>query len=253
MTPPKTLFFDIETCPCLMWGWRTGKQNVSSDQILEPSRIICISYLWEGETDPHVLKWDRANSDHTLLSKFAKVANKADILIGHNGDNFDVKIVNTRLAYHNMPPLTVALTDDTLKLARRKLRLESYKLDYLARYFKIGQKLETQGGIKLWLHTWLENNRDSLEQMAEYCKNDVIILAKVYNRLLPYLPVKANKALYLEGRACPKCGSSNVKKNGKRYISALRVQQQWICQDCGSVSYTGANEIIGASHKLRSR
>lgn len=238
---PRILFFDIETTPCLAWVWNTGKQVVRHNQILDSTKIICISYKWIGESKVHSLKWDRDMNDKALLQAFTKVADEADLLIGHNGDSFDIKHVNARIAYHKLPPISTSLTDDTLKLVRRKLKLVSYKLDYLGQFFGLGNKLET-GGYQLWLDIWRDNNRQRLSEMVEYCAQDVNLLEKVYLRLRPYLPVKANYGLLTGDRVCPKCGSCDVIKNGTRQTSKFRIQQRWQCKNCGSASFTNKSD-----------
>lgn len=252
-TQPKVMFMDIETSPCLGWFWRTGKQVVSSDQVLDHTKIICICYMWEGEDKVHTLTWDRKQDDKKMLEKFSKETAKADCVIGHNGDNFDIKHVQARLAFHRLPPIDIVLTDDTLKMVRNKFNLASYKLGYLGEYFGVGRKLETGGGIKLWLHVWLENNRRKLEEMCKYCRKDVKLLADVYECIKPYVKHKLNRAMFSEERVCPKCGSGKLIKHGtRRVVSNLQLKQRWLCQDCGATSTTGVNKQPAAKHKMRS-
>ena len=102
----KRLFFDIETSPCIGYFWRPGyKVNLSYDNILEENKIICICYKWQHEDEVNSLTWDSKQNDKKMLQKFIKVANKADELVGHNGDRFDLKWVKTRcLKQHTRIP-----------------------------------------------------------------------------------------------------------------------------------------------------
>ena len=67
--------------------------------------------------------------------------------------------------------------------------------------------------------------------MVEYCKGDVILLEKVYNKLAPHFPEKTHASE--DKTDCPTCGS-NKWTFTKRRMSALgttRVQMQ--CKKCG--------------------
>ena len=94
--------------------------------------------------------WDDDHSDKKLLEEFVKVVEIADELVAHNGDNYDIKWLRTRCAFHGIKFPDKIPSYDTLKKARKQFRLNSNKLDYMAKFFGVGQKLET-GGFQLWL------------------------------------------------------------------------------------------------------
>lgn len=241
-TTIKRLFFDIETCPCAAWVWSTGKQYVGPENILEPSRIICIAYKWEGNKTVHSLRWGPDQCDKAMLEKFAEIVGQADEVVGHNGKNFDIRHINARVAYHELQPLDFGLVEDTLLKLRRQLRLPSYKLDYLAKYFKVGKKLET-GGLKLWMDVWLDNKKSALTTMVKYCKQDVVLLENVYTRLKPYMPTTLNAAvLFGDSTLCPSCAAPLIK-HGTRMMSQLRRVQRWRCTSCGKNFSSGTNLI----------
>ena len=89
----KRLFFDIETSPNIMFAWTAGyKLNLPPDNIIKERAIMCICYKWEGDKQVHSLEWKKGD-DKKLLTDFMKIMNKADEIIGHNSDNFDIKWV----------------------------------------------------------------------------------------------------------------------------------------------------------------
>ena len=122
-----------------------------------------------------------------MLTKFAKIAEKADVLIGHNLDAFDVKHIRTRCIYLGIQFPNRISTIDTLKLARRNFKFNSNKLDYLAQFLGVGEKEET-GGIELWKQIVLHNNKEALKKMISYCENDIKILKSVHEKLKEYTP-----------------------------------------------------------------
>ena len=243
MNKPQILFFDIETSPCMAWVWSTGKQYVTPEQILEPTRIICISYKWEGEKKVHNLHWSSKQDDGQMLKQFTTIAEKADAIIGHNGKAFDVKHINARIAYHSLPPLAITMVEDTLLMSRKAFRLPSHKLDYLAKYFKVGGKMST-GGIKLWLDIWLDKCPKALKKMIRYCNNDVTLLEKVYLRLKPYLQIRINISAHaVDSALCPSCGHK-LQKHGTRFTSALRKVQRYRCMGCFKTCSGGKNLLV---------
>lgn len=244
MNTPKILFFDIETTPLLMWGWSTGQQYVTAEQILEDSRITSISWIWDHKKDPEHLTWSRDQSDYLMLKKFVEIANTADLLIGHNGENFDVRHINVRLAKHNLPQLNVRCIEDTLKQTRKAFRLPSYKLSYLVKYFKVGQKMDVS--MQVWLDVWLNNDRKQLATMVERSNSDCIILKKLYNRIKPYITTKFNHAIFQNKPVCPSCGTDRLIKH-KIKITRAGKKQQYQCTWCGKYHTDGKNLIQNVS------
>ena len=234
MSKIKRLFFDIETSPNIGMFWTSGyKLNIGHENIIKERAIICICYKWAGEDKIYSLHWDNEQNDKLLLEKFIKVANEADELIGHNGDRFDLPWIRTRCLYHRIPVFPVYTTLDTLKFARSKFKFNSNRLDYIAKFLGIGQKSHTE--YDLWKKIVLYKDREALEYMIDYCKNDVNILELVYNELATYLPAKTHHGVLNGGEkySCPECGSENMIFSKKRMtaLGTSRIQIQ--CKDCG--------------------
>lgn len=230
MSKIKRLFFDIETSPNIGLFWTAGyKLNIGHDNIIKERAIICICYKWAGEKEVHSLTWDAKQNDKSLLEKFIKIANEADELVGHNGDKYDLPWVRTRCLYHGLSLFPSYTTIDTLKYARSKFKFNSNKLDYIAQFLGLGAKIST--GFNLWKDIVLNKDKKAMDQMVEYCKGDVILLEKVYNKLAPHFPEKTHASE--DKTDCPTCGS-NKWTFTKRRMSALgttRVQMQ--CKKCG--------------------
>jgi len=146
----KRLYFDIETSFGTVYVFKVGRKVfIPHDNIITEPQIICICYKWNDEDEVHSLDWGKRRSDKTLLKKFIKIANKADQLIGHNGDNFDLKWVKTRCLIHRIPTFPKYQTMDTLKQARSNFRFQSNKLDYISKVLGHRGKIDT-GGSQLW-------------------------------------------------------------------------------------------------------
>jgi DNA polymerase elongation subunit (family B) len=230
----KRLFFDIETSPNIGLFWSAGyKQNISYENIIKERAIICICYKWEHENKTYSLTWDTNQDDKKLLEKFIIIANEADELVGHNGDKYDLAWIRTRCLYHNIPVFPNYVTIDTLKQARSKFRFNSNRLDYIGKFLGLGEKTGTS--FNLWKDIVLNKDKKALDEMVEYCKNDVVLLEKIYQKMSSYFPHKTHAGVLAgeEKYSCPKCASSNMVFSKKRITAMGTYRIQLQCKDCG--------------------
>ena len=208
----RVLIYDIETSPNIGWFWRAGfKQNVGVNQILKERAVICVSYKWLGEDQVYNLAWDKNQDDKFLIEQFVEVLNEADLIVAHNGDRFDIKWLRTRALYHRIPMLPKYNQFDTLKIAKSKLYLNSNRLDYIAKFLGFEGKIHTTP--ELWSRVILSNDRKALQEMLDYCDEDVRQLEKVYNEF-KYLDNPRLHLGVLNGdvkQTSPITGGTNIK------------------------------------------
>jgi len=231
----KRLFFDIETSYCEGWFWRPQfKTNITYDQVLKESKIICICYKWEGSDRMYSLKWDKG-CDKELIKKFIDVLLDADEVVGHNSDKFDLKWVRTRCLVHGCKSLPDFKSIDTLKISRSKFNFPSNRLDAIGKYLGFGGKME-HSGIQLWHDIIQKNSAKAMKEMIDYCKRDVELLEKVYLKLEGYAKHKTHIGMH-EGNdscSCPNCGSERTVLNGRRINAVGNVNVVMHCKhDCG--------------------
>lgn len=233
-TNRRRLFFDIETSPNIGLFWEAGyKKNIDYSNIIKERAIICICYKWEDDKEVNEVHWDSKQCDKTLLQKFIKVANQADELIGHNGDRFDLAWIRTRCLYHRIDMFPKYVTIDTLKVARSSFKFNSNKLNYIADYLGIGQKIKTEFGM--WKDIVLNKDKKAMDKMIVYCKKDVILLEKVFKELNNHIAAKTHYGVKFGGERgnCPECGSDNVLR-GRKMVTASGVNKiQYRCGNCG--------------------
>jgi hypothetical protein len=205
------------------------------------SAIICICWKWEGEKKVYSLQWDKGN-DKEMVRNFLEVANEADEMVAHNGDQFDLKWFNTRCALYgfNFPE---AKTVDTLVIARRRFNFNSNRLDYIAKFLLGEGKIKTE--FDLWKDICLDNSPRAMDKMIKYCKNDVRVLQRVWEILQRFHKSKTHVGV-LEGKpkwTCPHDGSYNVHTRRAKVTAMGTRQFQMQCKDCGKY-YT----VSGKSH-----
>lgn len=232
MTKSRILLVDIETAPSLGWVWGKWEQNVIDFK--RDWFLLSFAYKWLGERGVHgsalidYATFAGDKEDDRLLTKdLWNLFDEADIIVAHNGDNFDVKKANTRFISHQLPPPTPYKTVDTRKLARKYFRFDCNKLDSLGRYLGLGRKLPNTG-FDLWKRC-MDGDRAAWSMMMRYNKRDIVLLEKVYLKLLGWANTHPSVA---QGEAvCPKCASGRVQKRGFAYTLA-RKKQRLQCLDC---------------------
>jgi DNA-directed RNA polymerase subunit M/transcription elongation factor TFIIS len=233
-------YFDIETSPNIVASFQIGYNvRLSHYNIIQERKIICICWKFEGEKKVHSLTWDKNQDDKTMLIQFAEATKRATEMVAHNGDRYDIKWINTRLLFHELPPIEYN-TLDTLKKVRSTFYLNSNKLDYLGRYLNLGKKLD-HTGLQLWLDV-MEGKQRALNNMVKYCKQDVKLLESVFNRIKPYIKQNQHqgRANGYEKWTCPSCASHDVVKWQNRTTAAGTVKHRMKCKNCKH-TYTISN------------
>lgn len=232
-TQRRRLFFDIETSPNIGLFWEAGfKKTISPDNIIKERAIICICYKWEDEKEVYSLNWDAKQNDKTMLQKFIEVANLADELVGHNGDRFDLAWVRTRCLFHGIDMFPTYVTIDTLKTARSKFKFNSNKLDYIAKYLGVGRKIKTE--FSLWKDIVLNKDGAAMVKMVKYCKQDVIVLERVFNALRSHMTPKVHYGVIFgqDRGSCPECGSDELIIVQRRVSASGLKKIQYQCKTC---------------------
>jgi len=242
----KRLFYDIETSPNIVFSWRTGnKLHISHDNIIQERSIICICYKWENQNRVYSITWDNGD-DKNLVKEFSDIVSSADEIIAHNGDKFDYKWLNGRNLIHGLPPIPKAKTIDTLKLARKHFYFNSNTLDYLSKVLLGEGKMETTFG--LWKDICLLNDQTALRKMVRYCKKDVELLQRIWEKLREYDAPATHAAVFETGNMsdrwmCPYCGSPDVSLSKTRPTPRGIVQRQMQCGECHRY-YTIADSVF---------
>ncbi len=236
MKKPKInrLLYDLEVSPNVGLFWQASrKQWIPYENILLERSIICICYKWEGQKTVHSLEWDNG-CDKKLLEEFMEVALKADEMIAHNGDKFDLKWFNTRCLYHGLQPPPTFKTVDTLVIAKRRFLFNSNRLDYLGQLLFGAGKIKTE--FSMWKDILIDNCPKAMAKMVRYCKQDVRLLERVWKALQPYHVPKTHVGTLNGGEKwmCPFTGSTNVRISSHYCTAAGTPRHTMFSRDAGA-------------------
>lgn len=226
----KILLLDCETSPNTAYVWRLFKETIPLARLIESSEVLCWSAKWLGAKE---IMFDSLfkSSPKNMLAGIHKLLTEADAVITFNGKSFDIPTLNKEFLIYGFPPPAPYKQIDLINTARSQFRFTSNKLDYICQRLGLGQKTETN--FQLWVDC-MKKDKEAWKQMEKYNKNDVVMLEKLYIRLVPWIKNHPNQGLYLEKEAiCPVCASEEIQKRGLAYTSTC-TYQRYRCSDCGS-------------------
>ena len=197
---PKILIFDIETAPMEVYVWHLFKNVVTPNMVIKDRSMLSWSAKWlfEAKIMGQRVKGSEAvdRKDDSILSGLWYLLNEADIVIAHNGNQFDVKIANARFAVAGLHPPMPYKTIDTLLHSRKVFNFPSQKLDCVKGYFGLALKMEHEG-MDLWKKC-VNGYEASLDKMLKYNMRDVTILEELYLRIRPWMKGNPNLGLYID-------------------------------------------------------
>ena len=177
-----------------------------------------------------------AEDDSRIVESLAELIRQADLLVAHNGDRFDLPVLNTRLVDLRFEPLPPVRTVDTLKIAKRDFKFTYNRLDYLAEFLGVDNKHHMN--FDDWLAA-IKGDQQAIWKMQRYCKHDIVVLEEVWSILQPYakrLP-RMFEASHEMQRACPHCGAGfhRMVPAGFHRTQASNFAR-FKCDECGRMS-----------------
>lgn len=227
MNNKKILFYDIETEPNAAFVWGTYEQNVI--KFIKEGGFLCCSLKWANEDKVYFLGLNTLTPKQ-LAKQLWNFFNEADIIVAHNGDRFDIKKSNVFFLKSGLTPPSPYKTVDTKKEAKKHFMFNSNKLNDLGVFLGLGEKEDT-GGFSLW-EGCMGGDKKAWNKMERYNKQDILLLEKVYYKLLPWM--NHPKVSFV---GCPNCGSRHTQSRGMEIVSNKWLKRRHQCQDCGKWFY----------------
>ncbi len=234
----KILILDIETQPDLAWVWSVYDTDAIS--IHQHWQVLSFSAKWYGTTK-FITKGRchyACKDDKALLADAWKLLDEADIVVAHNGKNFDIRKLNARFIAHGMTPPSPYKVVDTKCEIKRVAAFSSNKLDWLCKQLEIGHKMEHEG-FQLWLDC-MAGDKKAWAKMLKYNQHDVELLEQLYEKVRPWIK-QPNSAFGTIKCIDPACGS--LKMILRKIIrNSTRSYQMYQCADCGKWARATASE-----------
>jgi uncharacterized protein YprB with RNaseH-like and TPR domain len=182
----KILLLDIETTPMQVYAWGLWDQNISIDQIIKTTEMLCFGARWLGEKKV-VFKSVHHDGKQAMLEELHKLMSEADLLVGWNSAAFDHKHINREFLENGMTPPSPVKDLDLMSVTKANFLFPSNKLDYVAQKLGVGAKVK-HSGFSLWIKC-MDGDEKAWAEMKKYQIQDVNLLVELYDKLLPWFVV----------------------------------------------------------------
>lgn len=242
MTELKILFFDIETSIPKVYTYGLYDQNISIANIIEHPRMIAFTAKWLGKKKVYAFS-EYHQTREGMLKELHALLDEADVVVGWNSKNFDVKWVNSEFMVEKMTPPSPYKQIDLMQETKRNARFLSNKLDYISERLLGDNKID-YNMARMWIKvdnpaTPEKDRKREWDAMIRYAKKDTVLLEPLFEELKPWIrmphPVVAGDDL------CRNCGSEDLERRG--YALTLNGSyQRFQCRSCGAWSRGGKRE-----------
>lgn len=228
----KILHLDIETSPNVAYIWGLFDRVIPIDRIIASGYTLCWAAKWDKQKKIMFSGRGEATEEE-MLSRIWDLLNEADVVVHYNGLKFDIPTLNREFSRIGVRPPDPYHQVDLLRVVKKRFRFTSNKLDWVCQQLDLGAK-EQHKGMSLWTGC-MEGDKRSWKQMKTYNIQDVVLLEKLYHRLLPWIQDHPNHHLYAktDRPVCTNCGSPNVVKKGTETTKTMKYQR-YRCTDCGT-------------------
>lgn len=230
----RILFLDTETSANTAYVWKTWKENISLDQLIDTSRLLCVSYKWQKEKKVSFLsEWTTGREE--MIKQLWELIDTADVVVGFNHIRFDMPVINKEFLLSGLTPPSPYKMVDLYQVVKKNFRFTSNKLAHIAEQLGVGAKVSHEG-FKLWVKV-ANKDKAAQKRMERYCIQDTRLLQPLYDTLLPWIKGHPNYAVFNPDvrPVCPHCGSSRVQSRGTSVTQVSRFRR-YVCTDCGSWS-----------------
>lgn len=134
-----------------------------------------------------IKKYPQDQTDNRIVRKLIKDLGQFDRVVTHYGRRFDIPYIRTRALIMEIPfPFFGSIqNDDTWVIARRKLKLNSNRLDTIERAL-FNETQKTRLEPKYWI-AGSRGDKRALNYILEHNKRDVLALEKIWFKLKDFV------------------------------------------------------------------
>jgi len=232
----RTLVLDIENSYVLGGVWGLFNQNLSLDQMLDYGTVLCWAAKWHGEKA--ITYRDYTQLD--FLDELWGMLDDADAVLTYNGRRHDIPLLNREFIKMGMGPPSPFKHIDLYETVKRNFKFPSGKMQHVLTELNLPTKVEHEG-FKLWVKC-LEGDEKAWATMKKYNIQDVKVLEKLYDKMLPWINNHPNHSLHAKDFVCPHCGSKHLQSRGV-YRTTVGQYRRYYCKDCQSWSRERFTEL----------
>jgi hypothetical protein len=230
--PARILVIDIERLPGLARVWEPKTRYVSINNFTRLPSLLCFAAKWVGDdaTTFHSI-WSDGQQD--MVEAAWELYDEADIVVTYNGIRFDNKHLKSEWAVSGLTPPAPWKDVDLFAVNRQQFGFESKSLSHLC--YRLGLDNKSGHYDPVMAEKCIDGDPDAQALMRTYNEGDVRITEQAYLKLLPWIkshPHVAPLPADTEAKACNRCGSSDLARNGTYLAQQIRYVR-YTCNTCG--------------------
>lgn len=250
------LYLDIESSPCISYHFQHWNVNISQQHAIQQSHLLSVAYAFNDDevkgfklSPNDVAKQD----DLTLVINLIEAIEKADIIVGYNSKKFDIKYLNTRALYYNLPPLSTVKHIDLYEQVKRSFKFPSNSMGNVSKYLGLEGKLANDG-FDLWkrcMEHWNEETCEkALTDMLTYNMQDIEATRDLYKYMQGWFKGTPNVGMMKNQKSddtvlrCSKCSSEDVTELDKKHFIS-NTWSMYRCNSCNGVSRFSKKGLVG--------
>lgn len=177
-----TAVFDLETSDL------EADRGVILCACIKSSKARGIITYRIDETDYSTWSRGKRGVDKNLVRAISDELESHDVLVAHNGQNFDLPMIRTRQVRWRQRRLPDMKVVDPWLIAKRKFRLKSNSLGRIADYLGITDR-KTPLDMSTWAAAMNDGDRRALNDIVRHCQADVRVLDGVFDLVKPFVKV----------------------------------------------------------------
>lgn len=234
---PRILTLDIERLPNVVDRWdlygRGASQSTPNVMVHEYARTVCFAAKWHDKSKVEFYSEFHHGPDQ-MWEQAQRLLDQADIVVGYNSDGFDLPHLHTGITLAGLSEPSSYVSVDLFKVAKKALKLESYKLDYVAQVLGVGQKMAHEGHM-LWRKV-REGDPRAWARFRAYNKRDVVVTEGAFDRLLSKIKLPAVQLWDpdIPEKVCPKPTCGGIRQERGYKVTGVSVYKQYWCPKCDS-------------------
>lgn len=202
---------------------------------------------WAGQDqmffDHNMNYGDDPLNDSGTVATLHRLLDNADIVVGYNSKNFDIKTFNGRCLELGLEPPSPFKHVDLFQTVKANFNLAHKGLNAVAKHLGVDQKMEHEG-FELWVKC-MKGDMKAWETMVKYNQQDIVVTEEVYRLLRPWIKNHPNLGVFMqeEEPVCPKCGGKHVHYRGYAHTNVSKFRR-FQCLNCGGWGRTRLAEKV---------
>lgn len=221
-----------------IWDMNSFKHTIGRrihpDDVVSYPRTICAAGRFYGDKETmFAAEWEPGGNEQFMRTVWEWM-DEADILVGHNVERFDWKMLRGGFIEYGWAPPSPVKFVDTLKVARAEAGWESNTLDALCK--RLGVNAKTDKYSPVVAQAAVDGDAKAQAKLRKYNIGDIAASTALFDRLRPYATSMPHLSMWTGNEfGCPSCGyeKAGLTPTGTAYANVTKYKA-YRCEKCGA-------------------